>query len=184
MARRHAGAASRQGRSAGKDLSDRNLLPQDRDAAEPPPHARTADQRRRDAGRCQGEAAVVHHRLLRIAHQLQHALRRRAGSVQGHGRRLMLARLLIASASLALLALQPVTGVPPVRLRGISAASDDVVWASGAKGTIVRTTDSGRTWARLSIPDTEALDFRDIDAIDARTAYALSIGPGEASRIY
>jgi len=30
----------------------------------------------------------------------------------------------------------------------------------------------------------DALDFRDIDAIDARTAYVLSIGNGAASRIY
>jgi photosystem II stability/assembly factor-like uncharacterized protein len=72
----------------------------------------------------------------------------------------------------------------PVRFRGVSAVSDTVAWASGTKGTIVRTADGGRTWQTLSIPGTEALDFRDIDAIDLRTAYALSIGPGEASRIY
>jgi photosystem II stability/assembly factor-like uncharacterized protein len=34
------------------------------------------------------------------------------------------------------------------------------------------------------VPGAEALDFRDVDAFDGRTAYALSIGPGEASRIY
>jgi photosystem II stability/assembly factor-like uncharacterized protein len=71
------------------------------------------------------------------------------------------------------------------RLRGISAASDTVVWASGANGTIVRTTDGGKTWVTIAPPpDTQKLDFRDIDAIDARTAYVLSIGPGEASRIF
>ncbi|HEY3885079.1 MAG TPA: YCF48-related protein [Vicinamibacterales bacterium] len=71
-----------------------------------------------------------------------------------------------------------------VRLRGVSAASDRVVWASGARGTILRTTNGGSTWSRLSIPDAGRLDFRDIDAVDARTAYALSIGAGQASRIY
>jgi photosystem II stability/assembly factor-like uncharacterized protein len=71
-----------------------------------------------------------------------------------------------------------------VRLRGISAISDKVAWTSGAKGTIARTVDGGDTWQWLTVPGAEALDFRDIDAIDANTAYALSIGPGEASRIF
>lgn len=70
------------------------------------------------------------------------------------------------------------------RLRGVSAVNDRVAWASGAAGTIVRTGDGGRTWQRLSIPGTAALDFRDIDALDENNAYVLSIGPGEASRIY
>ena len=70
------------------------------------------------------------------------------------------------------------------RLRGVSAASDTVAWASGNKGTIVRTADGGATWARLAVPDAGALDFRDIEAFGADIAYALAIGPGEASRIY
>jgi photosystem II stability/assembly factor-like uncharacterized protein len=37
-------------------------------------------------------------------------------------------------------------GDAPVRFRGVSAASDTVVWASGTKGTVVRTPDSGGTW--------------------------------------
>lgn len=37
----------------------------------------------------------------------------------------------------------------------------------------------------MALPaDAAKLDFRDVDAIDARTAYSLSIGPGNASRIY
>ena len=70
------------------------------------------------------------------------------------------------------------------RLRGISAVSDTVAWASGASNTILRTSDGGATWARLPGPATDKLDFRDIDAIDERTAYVLSIGNGAASRIY
>jgi photosystem II stability/assembly factor-like uncharacterized protein len=49
---------------------------------------------------------------------------------------------------------------------------------------VLRTDDGGTSWRRLSIPDSGQLDFRDIDAIDARTAFVLSIGPGDASRIY
>jgi photosystem II stability/assembly factor-like uncharacterized protein len=75
------------------------------------------------------------------------------------------------------------TGVT-ARLRGISAVDDRVVWASGANGTIVRTADGGLTWTTLHVPGAEKLDFRDIDAVDRETAYVLSIGPGDLSRIY
>jgi len=69
------------------------------------------------------------------------------------------------------------------RLRGLSVVSDRVAWASGSESTVLRTADGGATWQRLNVtPD--VLDFRDIDAIDARTAYVLSIGNGPASRIY
>ena len=75
------------------------------------------------------------------------------------------------------------TGVT-ARLRGLSAVSPRVVWASGSGGTVIRTDDGGATWTRSTIPGAEALDFRDIDAVDERTAYVLSIGDGDASRIY
>jgi photosystem II stability/assembly factor-like uncharacterized protein len=71
-----------------------------------------------------------------------------------------------------------------VRLRGVSAVSSTVAWASGAGGTVLRTTDGGRTWQRRAVPGADALDFRDVDAIGPTTAVVLSIGPGEASRIY
>ena len=70
-----------------------------------------------------------------------------------------------------------------VRLRGVSAVSDQVAWASGADSTVLRTADGGVTWQKLTVT-TDALDFRDVDAIDSRTAYVLSIGNGPASRIY
>jgi photosystem II stability/assembly factor-like uncharacterized protein len=70
------------------------------------------------------------------------------------------------------------------RLRGVSAAADRVAWASGSGGTVLRTSDGGATWQRLTIPGAEQLDFRDIDAVSAEAAYVLSIGPGDNSRIY
>ena len=70
------------------------------------------------------------------------------------------------------------------RLRGVSVASKDVVWASGTKGTVLRTTDGGATWLARIVPDAAALDFRDIHAFDAQRAVVLAIGPGEKSRIY
>ena len=70
------------------------------------------------------------------------------------------------------------------RLRGVSAVSDQVAWASGSGGTILRTSDGGATWRRLIVPAAETLDFRDIDAVSPEIAYVLSIGSGESSRIY
>jgi len=69
------------------------------------------------------------------------------------------------------------------RLRGVSAVSEQVAWASGAGSTVLRTVDGGLTWQRFIITS-DALDFRDVDAIDAQTAYVMSIGNGPASRIY
>jgi photosystem II stability/assembly factor-like uncharacterized protein len=68
-------------------------------------------------------------------------------------------------------------------LRGLSVVSETVAWASGAKGTVLRTTD-GATWQAIQVPDAGTLDFRDIHAIDARSALVMSAGPGAASRIY
>ena len=70
------------------------------------------------------------------------------------------------------------------RLRGVSAVTAEVAWATGAQGTILRTLDGGHGWKRRPIPGTEQLDFRDVDAFSDQLAYVLSIGPGEASRIY
>lgn len=69
------------------------------------------------------------------------------------------------------------------RLRGVSAVSEQVAWASGSGSTVLRTVDGGQSWQKLKVTD-ETLDFRDVDAIDAQTAYILSIGNGPASRIY
>ena len=68
--------------------------------------------------------------------------------------------------------------------RGLSVVDRNVVWASGTGGTFIRTVDGGKTWTVGKVPDAEKLDFRDIEAFDANTAYVLSIGDGESSRIY
>jgi photosystem II stability/assembly factor-like uncharacterized protein len=96
--------------------------------------------------------------------------------------------LLVLAAAAALFGQEPrwalqTSGVT-ARLRGVSAVSERVVWASGANGTVLRTDDGGATWRTLAVPDAAALDFRDVDAVDERTAYILSIGNGDASRIY
>lgn len=69
------------------------------------------------------------------------------------------------------------------RLRGLSVVSAEVAWASGAGGTYLRTIDGGKTWHSAVVPGAEMLDFRDVDAVDGKTAYLLSIGEGDKSRI-
>jgi len=68
--------------------------------------------------------------------------------------------------------------------RGLAAVSKDVAWVSGTRGTVGRTIDGGKTWEVITVPGAEKLDFRDIEAFNDSTAYVLSIGPGENSRIY
>jgi photosystem II stability/assembly factor-like uncharacterized protein len=79
---------------------------------------------------------------------------------------------------------QPQESNVDVPLRGISAVSNMVAWASGAKGTVLRTTDGGKKWLKMDVVGADDLDFRDIQAFDENTAYVLSIGEGEKSRIY
>jgi len=69
-------------------------------------------------------------------------------------------------------------------LRGLSVVNEKVIWASGTGGTVIRTTDAGNTWKVMTVPGAEKLDFRDIEAFDENTAYVLSIGNGDSSRIY
>ena len=68
--------------------------------------------------------------------------------------------------------------------RGICAVSKNVAWVSGTMGTFGRTTDGGTTWTVGTVPDAEKLDFRDVEAFGEDTAYLMSAGPGEDSRIY
>jgi photosystem II stability/assembly factor-like uncharacterized protein len=69
-------------------------------------------------------------------------------------------------------------------LRGVSAVSRQVAWASGTHGTYLRTIDGGRTWTPAQVPDASALDFRAVVAFSADEAFLMSSGPGDQSRIY
>jgi photosystem II stability/assembly factor-like uncharacterized protein len=77
-------------------------------------------------------------------------------------------------------------------LRGVSIAEFaeshhapvPVVWASGSNGVILQSVDAGKKWKRITVPGGETLDFRSIQAIDAREAYVMSIGDAGNSRIY
>jgi len=69
-------------------------------------------------------------------------------------------------------------------LRGVSAVSRQIGWASGTHGTYLRTTDAGVTWTPAQVPDAANLDFRAVVAFSADEAFLMSAGPGDQSRIY
>jgi photosystem II stability/assembly factor-like uncharacterized protein len=64
-------------------------------------------------------------------------------------------------------------------LRGLSVVTDRVVWASGARGTVLRSTDGGRAWVADSLAQSPALDLRAIHALNDGTAFAASAGEAE-----
>lgn len=72
-------------------------------------------------------------------------------------------------------------------LRGVSVAQEKgttTIWATGSKGTVLRSTDAGTTWEKLTIPQGEELDFRGVQSFGKATAFVMSSGPAERSRIY
>jgi photosystem II stability/assembly factor-like uncharacterized protein len=85
---------------------------------------------------------------------------------------------------IAYLQFQTQTTSSDADLRGLSVVSTKVAWVSGTKGTFARTVDAGKTWSVGSVPDAAKLDFRDVEAFGENTAYLLSAGPGDQSRIY
>jgi photosystem II stability/assembly factor-like uncharacterized protein len=71
-----------------------------------------------------------------------------------------------------------------VLLQAVSPVSDAVAWVSGHGGTWLRTLDGGQTWRGGIVPGADTLQFRDVHALSADTAWLLSAGPGDMSRIY
>ncbi len=73
-------------------------------------------------------------------------------------------------------------------LRGIDSVDGTVAWASGTGGTVLRTIDGGAYWVKCAVPDGDkdgaTLDFRGVQAWDARTAIVMASGLGDKSRLY
>jgi photosystem II stability/assembly factor-like uncharacterized protein len=97
-------------------------------------------------------------------------------------RSLLIAALLVSTGASAQ-SWQSTPSGTTAELRGLSVVSDKVAWASGAKGTVLRTAD-GAHWQAMQVPDADKIDFRDIHAFDAQSAIVMGAGPGAASRIY
>ncbi|HEU5051348.1 MAG TPA: hypothetical protein VFU00_13545 [Gemmatimonadales bacterium] len=81
-------------------------------------------------------------------------------------------------------ALEQQTSGTSVLLQAVSAVSDSIVWVSGHGGTWARTLDGGRTWQTGRVAGEDSLQFRDVHAVSADSAWLLSAGTGAQSRIY
>jgi len=82
--------------------------------------------------------------------------------------------------------LEPLTAPTTALLQAVSAPNEAIVWVSGHAAAVLRSTDGGATWTSIVVPGAAAdsLQFRDVYAVDAMTAYLLAAGPGPRSRIY
>ncbi len=80
---------------------------------------------------------------------------------------------------------QTVASPVATELRGLSVVNQKIAWASGAKGTVLRTID-GSHWQQIKVDHAQAqeLDFRAIHAFDEKRAYLMSAGPGAASKLF
>ena len=60
-------------------------------------------------------------------------------------------------------------------IRGMSIASENIIWVSGSNGTVGRSVDQGKTWQWLVVPGFEKKDFRDIHAFDSSSAVIMAV---------
>jgi len=93
--------------------------------------------------------------------------------------------LVLLASTVTLAQTSPQTRISRIteNLRGVSAVSQKIAWASGTHGTYLRTTD-GHIWIPDHVPGADSLDFRGIVAFSAEEAFLMSSGPGDQSRIY
>lgn len=92
--------------------------------------------------------------------------------------------LLLSIISLSLQAQQlkfvPQNSSTTASLRGLHVLNDTLAWASGAKGTLLKTVDGGKNWTRLPAPD--SIDFRSLWAFNDQQAIIASAG--QPAKIY
>ncbi|MFE9256692.1 WD40/YVTN/BNR-like repeat-containing protein [Streptomyces sp. NPDC006879] len=69
------------------------------------------------------------------------------------------------------------------RFRGLAAVDRSTAWLAGSQGTVLRTSNGGRSWHDVSPPDASDLEFRDVEAFGPQRAVVLAIGEGESSRV-
>jgi photosystem II stability/assembly factor-like uncharacterized protein len=84
-----------------------------------------------------------------------------------------------------------VTSGIDTNLRGLSvvapprgAAGAMVIWASGSSGVVLKSIDGGKNWERIVVPGGEELDFRGVRAFSSASAYVMSSGSGDKSKIF
>ncbi len=98
--------------------------------------------------------------------------------------RLHILALVIAPASVAAQWAPQASGTT-AEIRGLVATAPNVVWASGTRGQVLRTSDGGTTWTVDTVAGAGTLDLRSI-AVRGSRAWAASAGPAEtgAAKIF
>lgn len=81
--------------------------------------------------------------------------------------------------------IQELPGREGISFRGLSVVNDRLLWVSGNKGTVGRSTDGGKSFKWMTVKGHEKRDFRDIEAFDAVTAVILAVdSPGLILRTF
>ena len=62
-----------------------------------------------------------------------------------------------------------------ISLRGLSVVNDNVIWVSGSKGMVGKSSNGGKNWKWMTVKGFDTTEFRDIEAFDANTAIIMSI---------
>ena len=78
----------------------------------------------------------------------------------------------------------PVSDLIRRAIRALCAVDGEICWFGTGKGTIGRTVDGGQSWKHFVVEGAEEIEFRDVEAFDARRCLAMSVGEEAASRIY
>lgn len=68
--------------------------------------------------------------------------------------------------------------------RGISVLDEKVIWVSGTNGLVLKTENGGQDWEEVYIPDTDSLDFRDVEVLTKDEIVLMSAGPDSLSNIF
>ena len=63
-----------------------------------------------------------------------------------------------------------------ISIRAISAVNSDIIWASGTKGQVLKSTDSGDSWSVYTVAGMENADFRCLHAWNDQRALVFAIG--------
>lgn len=61
-------------------------------------------------------------------------------------------------------------------LRGLCVVNENIIWVSGSKGTVGKSSTGGKTWKWMTVSGFEKAEFRDIEAFDANTAIIMAVG--------
>ena len=82
------------------------------------------------------------------------------------------------------LRISPLSSGVDSSFRGMAIRDHREAWIAGSNGMVIRTTDAGTTWQRVTVPNAGELDFRDVELLRDGSAILMSAGEGNASRLF